>query len=110
MSEINKTALEVVSRLLNNNFYIVIETEYTKHHIERLMPTCKDRGRFKWIAETKGEAYGAKGLKKEARFSHIDNADLFPRLYFRDESLINEISDWLKMRNLIIINVELPNI
>ncbi len=90
--------------------YIVVKTKYTTHHIERLMPTCKDRGKWKWIAETNTEAYREMEKNDEARLSHIDRADLFPRLYFRDDSLMNEISHWMQIRNLIIIDIEAPKI
>ncbi len=90
--------------------YIVIKTKYTIHHIERLMPTCKDRGKWKWIAETNTAAFKDMEDYAEARQSLIDNGDLFPRLYFRDDSLMNEISHWMQMRNLIIIDIEAPKI
>lgn len=110
--EINAEIYYVLKELLStfSARYIVIKTKYTTHHIERLMPTCKDRGRWKWIAETDMEAFEEMEKNDEARLSHIDRADLFPRLYFRDDSLINEVWDWLRMRNLTIIDIKAPKI
>ena len=82
-----------------------METDYTIHYFERLMPTCRDRGRWKWIAETKPEAYG----NKEASHCHIDHQDLFPRLYFSEISLAAEFFEWLKQRSQAIVKVNLPN-
>ena len=89
--------------------YIVIETAHTMHHIERLSLNCKDRGRWKWLAETKEGAFNG-DMNGEDKRSFIDHSDLFPRLYFRDESLINEFFEWIKMRDLKITNVKAPKI
>jgi len=91
-------------------YYIVIDTKYTRLHIERLMGSCSDRGRWKWIAETKTDAYEEHPLSVEASRSHIDGGDMFPRLYFLDDSLCNEIFSWLHKRNLEIIDVRVPKI
>lgn len=91
-------------------FYIVIETKYTMLHIERLMGSCSDRGRWKWIGETKIDAYEERPIWEEASRSHIDGGDMFPRLYFLDDSLCNEIFAWLHKRNLEIIDVRMPKI
>lgn len=84
--------------------YIVIETEYTIHHIERT--NYQDRGKIKWIGETKSEAFKAMDTCEEARRSHIDGGDLFPRLYFLGTSFLMEFEEWLKARNLNITNIK----
>lgn len=85
--------------------YIVIETTWTIHYVERT--TYQDRGRFKWFAQTKPEAFEAmdKG-DNEARRSHVDGADLFPRLYFLWQSFEAEFLAWLKARNLHIVSIK----
>jgi hypothetical protein len=90
--------------------YIVIHTKFTTHHLEKLMPTCHDRGKWKWIAETKPEAFEEMDNNEESRKSHVDRNDLFPRLYFLGESFINEFREWLKYRNLEITEIEAPKI
>ena len=106
MSENEQILKAILSRQVAA--YIVVETKYTTHHIERLMPTAKDRGRYKWIAEMKVEAWDDAERSDEARRSHIDAGDLFPRLYFLDDSLCNELFMWLKMRDLEVINITTP--
>lgn len=78
--------------------YIVVETKYTINHIERTL--YKDRGRIKWIADTKYEAYDVMDNDEEAKRSHIDRHDLFPRLYFSAECFLKEFDLWLSARNL----------
>ncbi len=90
--------------------YIVIHTKFTTHHLEKLMPTCKDRGAWKWIGETKHEAFDEMGRGGEAGLSHIDRGDMFPRLYFLTDSFINEFREWLKCRELEITEIEAPKI
>lgn len=112
MIQENCQALEVCAHLMNTHtiFYIVIKTKYTTHHIERLMASCRDRGRWKWIGETNSEAYYESGTNEEARTSHIDGGDLFPRIYFLRDSFINEFREWLNIRNLKITNIEAPKV
>jgi hypothetical protein len=93
-----------------STYYIVIKTKFTTHHLEKLMPTCKDRGKWKWIAETNHEAFEEMGRDGEARLSHVDGGDLFPRLYFLRDSFINEFNEWLKCRNLAVTDIEAPKI
>lgn len=105
--------LDVIRTMMRQHsvMYIVIETLYTAHHLERLMPTCRDRGRWKWIGESKTEYW--EGLEKnvpEARKSHIDRGDMFPRFYFLDSSFINEFQSWLSVRGLEITDVKAPKI
>jgi hypothetical protein len=90
--------------------YIVVKTKYTTNHIEKLMPTCSDRGRWKWIAETNYDAFDKMRDDEEAQNSHIDGADCFPRFYFRDESLVTELFAWIMRRDLTIIQMETPPI
>ena len=63
--------LALVDLLVGTSMYMVIETENTINHIERLSPTCKDRGAYRWIAEAKPKSKVV-----------IDGHDMFPRLYF----------------------------
>jgi hypothetical protein len=86
--------------------YLVIHTQYTIHHIERT--TYTNRGRWRWFAESKPEAFEQmeKEGEGEAYRSHIDDCDLFPRLYFLDNSFIEEFRSWLNCRNLKITNIE----
>lgn len=88
--------------------YIVIETKYTEHHIERT--NYQDRGRYKWIAETKPNYWENVDKDKEAQRSHVDGADLFPRLYFLDESMVNELFAWLSARGLEVTDIKTPKI
>ncbi len=104
---------EIFKELLQTHsvFYITVETKYTMHHIERLMGTVRDRGRWKWIAETKAEAFDAiEMIDEEARRSHIDEADLFPRYLFLDTSMHDELFAWLAIRALPIVNIKAPKL
>ncbi len=106
---------EILNSMLDNCHinYIVVETKYTKHHIEKLMLTNKDRGCFKWIAETKFHDYSNITDEediKEAERSHIDSEDCFPRYMFLANSMFNELFAWLKARNLKIIDIKSPKI
>jgi len=88
--------------------YIVIETDYTVNHFEIVLASCRDRGCFKWIAETKKSAY-IDGMKDErARLAHIDYSDCFPRFYFYADSLINEFSRWCAIRKQDIQLIKVP--
>jgi hypothetical protein len=91
-------------------FYIVIKTKFTTHHIERLSSSVKDRGNWKWIAESEclNVPYG-EDLEEFYR-SHIDGSDLFPRYYFLDESLIKEFFAWIHARKLTILDISTPKI
>lgn len=66
---------------------ICIETPHANLYIERL-PNYSDRGRYKWIAES-----------KDNRILTIDGGDMFPRLFFLSESLTAEIKAWTAARN-----------
>lgn len=94
--------------LTTQQYYIVVESKFTKHHIEKLMGSCKDRGRWKWIAETNMEAFDTKVDKEEAQRSHIDGGDLFPRVFFKDESLITELFAWFAARDLQVTDITTP--
>jgi hypothetical protein len=113
-----ETALDALKIMMDTYSvrYIVVSTTYTKHHIERLMGSCRDRGTWKWIAEThhedplfKNDEHAAQCVK-EKYTSNIDRCDLFPRLYFLKTSFINEFREWLKARNLQITDIEAPKI
>ena len=97
---------DFMQQILCLNFkYIVIETEYTSHHIERT--GYQDRGRIKWIAETKPGAFRhMDNHVDEACRSYIDSGDLFPRLYFLGQSFLMEFEAWLKARDLTITNIK----
>ena len=86
--------------------YIVLETVNTLHHIERLSTSVADRGRYKWSAEMKASALLE--LNDEARRSHIDGADCFPRYFYLEQSLINEVFQFIIVRGLSIINIVAP--
>lgn len=89
-------------------YYIIVETDYTINHFEMVLASCRDRGCFKWIAETKKCAY-IDGIKDErARLAHIDYSDCFPRFYFYSESLINEFSRWCVIRKQDIQLIKVP--
>jgi hypothetical protein len=79
--------LKILSKLVKFFNYVVIETEKTTSHIELLSATCSDRGRYKWIVESKAP-----------RELTIDSFDMFPRLYFEESSLVAEIEAWLIKR------------
>lgn len=86
--------------------YITIETQCTIHHLERLMPTCRDRGRWKWLAETKADIFDSDN--EEWQRSNIDHADCFPRLYFKEDSFLNEFREWLRVREIEITDIKAP--
>lgn len=90
--------------------YIVISTKFTKHHLEKVAGTNSDRGKWKWIGETNMEAFEAMKNNDEARRSHIDGGDMFPRFYFLKSSFIAEFNEWLKARNLVVTDIEAPQI
>lgn len=96
--------------------YITFETKFVIHHIEKLMPTARDRGRWKWIAEMKPAYWDALTEKQskedyeEAQRSHIDDKDLFPRFMFLTESLINELFAWCEVRQTPITEIKTPKI
>lgn len=109
----NDLQMDVVLELMRKSLaiYVTIETKFTIHHLEKLMPTVRERGRWKWIAETKVSAFEAMDKNNdEAVRSHIDGADLFPRLYFLDNSFIQEFKAWLNVRQLTITDVKVPKI
>lgn len=109
--DVSELEREILKSLLNRQHYIVLETAYTKHHIEKLLFTCKDRGKWKWIAETKPNAWnGINNNDGEAQRSIIDSGDLFPRLFFRTESLITEIFCWLEERKLQVHDIKAPQL
>lgn len=90
--------------------YIVISTKFTKHHLEKLMGSCSDRGKWKWIGETNYEAFEVMDKDEEARKSHIDHGDMFPRFYFLKSSFIAEFNEWLKARGLVVTDITAPPI
>src|SRR5580698_8832537 len=94
--------------IYTEQYYIVVKTKFTIHHIERTNYT--DRGKIKWIGETKMEAFDAMRDNEEARKSHIDGGDLFPRLYFHKDSFLKEFFTWLKIRGLIITDITTPEV
>jgi predicted class III extradiol MEMO1 family dioxygenase len=107
MREIQK---EILSALLESQqLYIVVQTEFTEHHIERLSKNS-DRGHIKWIAETRLIAWDKMKNSPEARRSHIDGADMFPRLYFNNDCFITEFFSWLAIRDLTITDIKTPKI
>ena len=85
-------------------YYIVIETKYSFHHIEKT--NYQDRGKIKWVAETKLSYFKDVSHNEEAQRSHIDDADLFPRLYFLPKSFIDEFIAWCEARELTITNIK----
>ena len=114
----NLDSLDVLRSMMNTYSirYIVAETNYTRHHIERLMPTCKDRGKWKWSPEPSFPNVhyktdeDAKRHVEESLRSNIDGADLFPRLYFFDSSFLAEFGEWLRVRDLKLIDIKAPSI
>jgi hypothetical protein len=94
--------------IYTDQYYIVVKTKFTTHHIERT--TYTDRGKIKWIAETDIDAFDAMSCDEEARQSHIDGGDLFPRLYFHKDSFLKEFFTWLKIRGLTITDITTPQI
>lgn len=103
---------EILTRMLKAHTarYIVVKTKYTDSHIEVLMGSQKDRGRYKWIAESNNESWDNLNKDPEARRSHIDGGDLFPRVFFLADSLINELFTWIQTRDLTITDIEVPKI
>jgi hypothetical protein len=110
MSKKNGADLESIlgELIYSGQHYIVIKTKFTTHHIERTNYT--DRGKIKWFAETNIEACYALDNYEEARMSHVDSGDLFPRLYFHADSFLKEFFTWLKIRGLTITDITTPKI
>lgn len=110
MNETKDSDLESIlgGLIYTEQYYIVVKTKFTEHHIERT--TYTDRGKIKWIAETRMEAFDAMRDNEEARTSHIDGGDLFPRLYFHKDSFLKEFFTWLKIRGLTITDITKPPI
>lgn len=88
--------------------YIIVKTKFTKHHIERLSSSQRDRGKWKWIAETTNEGLDRGNRTEEARRSHIDSGDCFPRFYFLDQSLREELRAWCVLRDVEVIDIKAP--
>lgn len=84
---------------------VVIKTKATVHYIEKLPPSCKDRGKIKWWAETTFIDIDTGSDYDEAQRSHIDQGDLFPRVYFHTDTFLKEFLTWLTIRKLEIISV-----
>lgn len=103
--------IDILKDLLKTQFYVVVRTKYTIHHIEKLLASCRDRGRWKWIAESiQPDQYEAQRLDDEARRSHVDATDCFPRFFFNDFALMSELSSWIQIRGLEVIEVSAPKI
>lgn len=99
---------EILKVLLKKQkIYIIVKTLFTIHHIEKLLGSVRDRGRWKWIAETDMKAFDKKDIPESNR-SHIDGGDLFPRLYFNDDCFLKEFFSWLKVRDLKITDITVP--
>jgi len=92
--------------IYSEQYYIVVKTKFTIHHIERTNYT--DRGKIKWIGETEFHAFKEMDHDEEARLSHIDGCDLFPRLYFHKDSFLKEFFTWLNIRGLTITDITTP--
>jgi hypothetical protein len=106
---ISKDHHSMMSRLMAENsivIYFVVHTKFTSHHFER-MSKLSDRGRWKWIAETNLNM-GHDFTEPECNRSHVDEQDIFPRLYFFSKNLIEEFSEWLERRNLKILDIVIP--
>jgi hypothetical protein len=103
MTNLHKLSNLIISLTMGDaRQYGIIETNFTIHYIEKIMASAKDRGSFKWFAETKWKPYQEAVLEDnpEAFKSHIDGADMFPRVYFLSETLISEMGIWFEIRNL----------
>ncbi len=105
---------DLVKNLLYKMFhesvsYLEIDTEFTKHYIEKLTLTCRDRGKYRWFAETKKEAWQIITENPQAEKCLIDRHDCFPRLYFLEESCIHELLEWLNVRDEPITKIFSPD-
>ena len=69
--------------------WIEIDLNYATISIEKLMPTCADRGKYKILATHKFEHFDK---------CYIDYEDAFPRYYFSFECMIRELKSWIKAR------------
>lgn len=86
---------------------VVVKTKYTVHLFERMSRTS-DRGRWRWCAAT-NLIMGIDFTDSECKRSHIDDEDIFPRLYFFSKNLIEEFSQWLERRSLQIVEINVPD-
>jgi hypothetical protein len=88
--------------------YLVVETDYTTNHFEKLLGSCSDRGSFKWIAETNMTAYEENMQDPRAHKAKINGSDLFPRLYFYADCLVKEFRRWCAIRQQDIQKITVP--
>lgn len=86
---------EQILELLNDpdNIGIRIEGENSTHYVERIMPSANDRGNFKWFAESKDHVQLT-----------IDGGDLFPRVFFKATTLVEEMYAWAERRGEIFVD------
>ncbi len=100
----NYVATDNIPRVLRNFLlftyvnYMVVESKYITHHIERLKGTCNDRGSVKWIAESNKRYWEDVDAIPDSRLSHIDESDCFPRFYFKTENFIDELEQFNTIR------------
>lgn len=67
---------EILKVLLKKQkIYIIVKTLFTIHHIEKLLGSVRDRGRWKWIAETDMKAFDKRIFLN--RIAHILTAAIY---------------------------------
>lgn len=90
----NLELFKVIRKILSQEEFssVCIQTENLNNYIEKLMPTCSDRGNYKYIAET-----------RDFKKLHIDDSDCFPRYYFSIDCLIAEILLFMYARKELLV-------
>lgn len=71
-----------------NPHYFTAYVDGITMHIEKVMSTAADRGEWKVLVESHNWKHS------------VDQADCFPRYYFRWDFMILEIEEWMRRRAL----------
>jgi len=87
MTNEQKEKIRQTLAVSNNGEYVSIKMANGMVTIERVMPTCFDRGN-----------YIVKASSRDNHKLYIDGADMFPRYYFDLEAMITEIEAWIDTR------------
>ena len=83
---------------------IKIETVWTNHFIKYIGHNNKN-GSWRWVAEMNMPCIKALAKSEYAQSCLIDEKSFFPRYYFREESIVHELIDWLEIRGEVITSI-----
>lgn len=94
--------------LSHQNIYI--ETQFTTHHIYKLLKPFSDSGCFAWDVYFRyGKVPSGKESEIECLRSRVYNFDGFPRWFFSVDNLVDEVSIFLNKRDLKIVDIRARN-